>query len=125
MNSIRKTCAVDFDGTLCYDNFPFIGNPRYEIIDLIKRLKSTGWAIILWTNREGQLLKDAVEWCNNIGIELDAINANLPERTAFYGNDCRKIGADIYIDDKAINPLYNISELMNMLSSTIEDSNDI
>ena len=31
---------------------------------------------------------------------FDAVNENLPERIALYNNDCRKIGADYYIDDK-------------------------
>lgn len=31
------------------------------------------------------------------------VNENLPEMTEMYGNDSRKIGSDLYIDDKAEN----------------------
>lgn len=29
----RKIIAVDFDGTLCENKFPEIGNPNWELID--------------------------------------------------------------------------------------------
>ena len=32
---------------------------------------------------------------------FDYINENVPERIQRYGLDCRKIGADIYLDDRA------------------------
>lgn len=44
-----------------------------------------------------------VEWCRVRGLEFDAVNENLPEMTEMYGNDSRKIGSDLYIDDKAEN----------------------
>lgn len=50
-------------------------------------------------------MEDAVAWCKERGIEFDAVNENLPELIELYGNDCRKINADIYIDDKAVNPM--------------------
>lgn len=42
------------------------------------------------------------EGCKSWGLEFNAVNENLPEMTAHYGNDSRKIGADIYIDDKSL-----------------------
>ena len=39
------------------------------------------------------------------GLVFDMINENLPELVELYGNDCRKVNADIYIDDKAVNPV--------------------
>ena len=50
-------------------------------------------------------LEDAVAWCKERGLEFDAVNENLPELIELYGNDCRKINADIYIDDKAVNSM--------------------
>ena len=38
-------------------------------------------------------------------MECDAVNENLPERIEFFGGDCRKVGADVYIDDRAWNPI--------------------
>lgn len=104
MEGLRKVVAVDFDGTLCDVAFPDIGWPKPAVIGYVKYLKSVGWAVILWTNREGKLLEDAIKWCHDQGLYFDAVNQNLQERTDYFGNDCRKIGADLYIDDKSIHP---------------------
>ena len=45
-------------------------------------------------------MQQAVDWCKGIGLEFDAVNENLPCMIAIYGADPRKIGADVYIDDK-------------------------
>lgn len=75
---------------------------------LIKRRKQ-GNKIILWTCREGDRLQEAVEWCKSYGLEFDAVNENIPEMIEWYGNDTRKIGYDVLIDDKAINkPKYHV-----------------
>ena len=95
--------AVDFDGTLCKESFPYIGEPNQDIIDYIKMLKASGDKIILWTCRYGKQLKQAIKWCKEQGIEFDAINDNIKEQKKLYHNNCRKVYADIYIDDKAIN----------------------
>ena len=101
--------AVDFDGTLCESVFPGIGNPNIALIShLIKRRKQ-GNKIILWTCRVGDRLQEAVEWCKVYGLEFDAINENLPEMIEQWGNESRKVFADVYIDDKAVNkPKYCI-----------------
>ena len=75
---------------------------------LIKRRKQ-GNKIILWTCREGERLQEAVEWCQKYGLEFDAVNGNIPEMIEWYGNDTRKIGYDVLIDDKAVNkPKYHV-----------------
>lgn len=94
--------AVDFDGTLCFSNFPDLGEPNMDIIDFCLDEQIKGNKIILWTCRENELLAKAVEFCKEYGLVFDSVNANLPERIALYGNDCRKIGADYFIDDKNI-----------------------
>ena len=96
--------AVDFDGTLAEEvNFPKWGEPKKSNIEYIKNLKNEGNKLILWTCREGDALKMAVNWCRSIGIEFDAINENLSPKFQVenYGYNCRKIYADIYFDDKA------------------------
>ncbi|PKM70143.1 MAG: hypothetical protein CVU94_00675 [Firmicutes bacterium HGW-Firmicutes-19] len=95
--------AVDFDGTLCEDKWPAIGRPNKELIQRLKEARQVGQKVILWTCREDQLLKDAVAWCKSYGLEFDAVNANLPERIALYKTDPRKVGADLYLDDRAEN----------------------
>ncbi len=101
----NQVIAVDFDGTLCKQAWPEIGEENKELIRHLKKRKAEGARLILWTNREGDLLEEAVEWCRERGLEFDTVNANLPELIDLYKNDCRKINADIYIDDKAVNPI--------------------
>lgn len=94
--------AVDFDGTLCVDKYPEIGDPRPGVIDFVKSEQSRGAKLILWTCRCGEWLDAAVEWCREQGLTFDAVNENLPEHIALYDNDCRKVYADRYIDDRNI-----------------------
>ncbi len=96
-----KIIAVDFDGTLCESKWPEIGRANQPIINYLLLRKAEGDKLILWTCRTGQLLDDAVLWSLQHGLRFDAVNANLPERIAEYGNDCRKISADEYWDDKS------------------------
>lgn len=102
-----KIIAVDFDGTLCEDKWPEIGEPKIEVIDYLKTLGELGHKIILWTCRTGELLTQAVLWCNNNhGLYFDAVNQNLPEVIKQMGGDSRKIHADIYIDDKSLKDIH-------------------
>ena len=97
--------AVDFDGTLCKNAFPNIGELNYKLIDWCKEKQNQGNKLILWTCRNGQYLKEAIEACNSVGLFFDAINCNIDGRLEEYDwNDSRKVGADIYIDDKAYRP---------------------
>ena len=98
-----KSVAVDFDGTLCEDKYPEIGKPREDIISLVKWLKNRSCKIILWTCRCNDKLQQAIEWCKNHGIEFDAVNENLKEHIEKYNNNTRKVYADYYIDDRAVN----------------------
>ena len=98
--------AVDFDGTLIHGNkWPDVdGEVDTELIKYLIREQKQGAKIILNTCRTGEALQDAVVLCMAYGLEFDAVNENLPEMIKAYGSDCRKISADRYIDDKAINP---------------------
>lgn len=99
--------AVDFDGTLCLEAFPLIGEvtEKHKIIHkAIKHYSKEGHTIILWTCRTGDRLREAVEWCKEQDIPIDYVNENVPSFVKMYGDDCRKICADIYIDDRAVHP---------------------
>lgn len=96
----RKIHAVDFDGYLCRSVWPGLGKPVRWRIWWFKRLQRKGDILILWTCRAGAALAEAVEWCKQQGLVFDAVNENWPERVRLYGNDSRKIGADVYHDDK-------------------------
>ena len=49
--------AVDFDGTLCENKYPKIGEPNEQIIAYIRGMKKLGARLILWTCRAGKLLQ--------------------------------------------------------------------
>lgn len=99
-----KIIAVDFDGTLCYSNWPLLGEPNIPLINYLKNQRKEGNKLILWTCRAGNELTDAIDWCHKQGLTFDAINDNLPEVVELYGNNSRKITCDYYIDDRAILP---------------------
>lgn len=101
---MRRVIAIDFDGTLCTDRWPEIGEEIHPVVELAKLERKNGAALILWTCRCGELLDAAVAWCRERGLEFDAVNENLPERVAVYGSESRKIFADEYWEDKALGP---------------------
>ena len=81
------TIAVDFDGTLCEDRFPNIGEPKQDAIAWVKEQKNKGCMLILYTLRKDSLLRDALHWSQKHGIFYDYIAKD-------------KIHADIFLDDK-------------------------
>lgn len=96
-----KSYAVDFDGTLNFaGSYPELGEPNRELIQFLKERRQEGDKVILWTCREGSLLKSAVKFCKNYGLEFDAVNDNLRENTEYFGSNSRKVFADYYIDDR-------------------------
>ncbi len=102
---IDNIIAVDFDGTLCKNRYPDIGEPIQEVIDKLLEEQKNGAKLILWTCRCDQELTDAVEWCERHGIIFDAVNDHLPEMKETFGNNTRKIFAHQYWDDRAVNIL--------------------
>lgn len=98
--------AVDFDGTLSLGaKWPEVGAPNVPLIEYLKQKKAEGGRLILWTCRNGKDLEVAVDYCKKAGLEFDTVNENLPELIEAYGGDARKINADVYFDDKAVNPI--------------------
>jgi hypothetical protein len=95
--------AVDFDGILCKNKFPDIGEPNYEIISLVRQLIDQKHEVILWTTRNGEELTAAVDWCGERGLHFCNVNGPAPSNEAEYKDKyttpSRKIYADIYIDD--------------------------
>lgn len=100
--SSKIVVAVDFDGTLSISDFPGQGQPNRvlfkELMDVRDEI-----ILILWTCRVGIALTDAVAWCKEHGLEFDAVNENCQQSIEQY-TDCRKILADVYIDDRALRP---------------------
>lgn len=103
LSNLPIIVAFDFDGTITLkDEYPNIGTPNIDIINIIKSLQENNVKVILWSCREGVELNGAVTFCMAYGIKFDAINENLPVIQEYCGKDTRKIYADLYIDDKAI-----------------------
>ena len=95
--------AIDFDGTLVENEWPKIGKPKWQMINKVKELQQKGHIFILWSCREGKELKEAEVFLDSVGLHFEYINCNPTYRIEqFNGNDCRKIGADYYVDDKAL-----------------------
>lgn len=93
--------AIDFDGTICRNEYPEIGDPMPLAIESIKELKERGHDLILWTCRQGDLLDNAVRWCEEHGIPFDLVNEHEPNNLrAFGGVAGNKVFANIYIDDR-------------------------
>lgn len=114
--------AVDFDGTIVKDRYPEIGNFRFGARTVLKWLKQRGHILILNTCREcycdlvtareldwypthegGCTLNEAKDFLWSNGIHFDYTNRNAKHLIEQYG-DCRKIGADLYLDDKGFFP---------------------
>ncbi len=93
-----KIIAVDFDGTICENKFPYIGTLKPDVITVLARLKQEGVLLILWTCRQGEALQEAITVCQSNGIEFDAVNENVKELPFQTSN---KIYADIYLDDRS------------------------
>lgn len=100
-DSRGKIIAVDFDGCLCDSIYPECGEPNMGLIAMLKSFKRAGGRLILWTCREASSLQTAVNWCILQGLSFDAVNDNIEELKILYGNNSRKVYADLYIDDKA------------------------
>lgn len=95
------TRAVDFDGTLCRNEWPSIGAPNLALIHKLITRRLAGDKLILWTCREGERLQEALMWCQGHGLTFDAVNDGI---VLTDGVNTRKVWADVYIDDKAIRP---------------------
>lgn len=97
--------AVDFDGILCKDAFPKIGEPNYEVVSFVRELIDDGHEVILWTCRVDERLVEAVKWCHDRGVHFCAVNDNAPSNKAKYEKEyphgTRKVYADVYLDDKS------------------------
>lgn len=97
----KDIIAYDFDGTIVENAFPEIGDIKEDVVKEIREEKEKGSIIILWTCRSGEFLEDAVKFCKVNNIPIDYANENIPELDF---ETSRKIYADRYVDDRAINP---------------------
>jgi hypothetical protein len=102
--------AVDFDDTI-RDSFNK-GLDLTPIHDIVKRAKNIGCKIVIYTARNKSEWIEVTEYCNDIGIEYDAINEDvikLPKPTS------GKIYYNIFLDDRA-----GLRESFEILTSFVE-----
>ena len=110
--------AVDFDGTIVEHKYPSIGRERPFAIDTLLKLQADGHQLILWTVRSGDLLQEALKWCEKRGLEFWAVNSNLPQGGLFTDKPeaSRKIQADIFIDDANVGGLPEWGEIYELVT---------
>jgi len=90
----RDIIIVDFDGTLTLggrfwvetDEFP----PNQKMIDWTNKQYRKGNVIIIFTARPYEVMRETVAWLIKHGVKYHGINMDKP-------------GAQMYVDDKALN----------------------
>lgn len=95
-----RTIAIDFDGTIVDDiGFPEIGKVKPFAKKVINRIIESGNEVIIWTCREPSEIESFLLFN---GINYTTINENTKKLKNSWGNDPRKVGAYLFIDDKNI-----------------------
>lgn len=114
--------AIDFDGTIVKHEYPRIGKPIPFAIETLIKLQRDGHRLILWTVREGRLLQEAVDYCEERGLVFFAENENYRGETDEQPNAPRKLKAELFIDDRNLGGLPDwglIYEAINAMSSGV------
>ena len=108
--------AIDFDGTIAELSWPEPGALKKDADTYINILYNEGHIIIINTCRSGKYEGMAQDFLDYHGIKYHYINSNYPKLIRKYKQDCRKISADIYIDDKCLMGLPNTwEEIYNLI----------
>lgn len=118
----KLVLAIDFDGTIAEVSFPEVGAIRKDAAMYIRKLYDEGHYIIINTCRSGHAEGLAEEFLKYHMIPYHYINSNLPELIVEYKQDCRKISADYYIDDKCIMGLPSWREIYEIIQSKVDES---
>lgn len=91
--------GIDFDGTMVKQKYPYLGDPLDNAVEVVHKLMEAGHKIILYTMRSGDRLEEAVEYMEENGIVLWAVNENPSQK---YWTESPKIFCNMYIDDCAL-----------------------
>lgn len=96
--------VVDFDNTIAKysGDIKVIGEPIKKVIDLLKRLFEEGHIIVVYSGRP---TSEIVGWLNDQNIKVHKVNELLLIPFEDSVTPSGKMAYDVYIDDKAINPL--------------------
>ena len=111
-NHEERVYAIDFDMTIAYTQYPKIIKPLPYAIEVLRVLtKDPNSTLILWTCREGKTLQDALDFCELYGIKFDYVNENCKRNLDLFKVDCRKVSADVYIDDHSYQGIEGVEKL--------------
>ena len=92
-NPNDKLIAIDMDGVICHGEFWGEGEPEpnTEMIKKIWEWYKKGAHIIIYTGRQPKYYKETQSWLIKHEVPFHGIAMQ------------QKIGADLYLDDKALN----------------------
>ena len=108
--------AVDFDDTIAVnDCYPGIGAEVPGAIAGLHALVAAGHRIQIWTCRHGLALDNARAWLDARNVRYERMNENCPHLIAQW-NDTRKMGADLYVDDRNLGGLPAWGEIVNQVN---------
>ena len=116
------TISIDFDGTIVDEAFPGVGKMKPKANVFINKLYDQGCKILINTCRTGSYEGDAENFLKRMNISYHYINCNLPQSIEYFKQDCRKLSADVYIDDKCLMGLPDTwEEIYNIIQTKIEN----
>lgn len=118
----KKVIAVDFDGTICASEYPKLGKRIKGAKKYINKLHDDGFGIVINTCRTQIPSAKAIKWLKKEGINYDYFNCNVPERIEYFGMDCRKISADVYVDDKQVGELPPWKEIYKFIKNKYNET---
>jgi len=95
-----KIYAVDFDGTIVRDAFPEIGELYPQAVWALRMLHKFGNLISIWSCRCNHYQEDMEIFLEFNKVPFDYVNRNTDGQIDHWTWDCRKIFADVYIDDR-------------------------
>lgn len=120
------TIAVDFDGTIVEHRYPAIGKELPFATATLRQLMADGHKLLLWSVREGDTLREAIEWCNERGVRFYAANTYLDEddnesieTMDKNPNFSRKLKVDCFIDDRNVGGLPDWGAIYQIISRGI------
>lgn len=96
-----KRIVFDIDGTLCEERETFektLAKPIESTIDLINCCYDKGVFVLLYTGRSWLEYKATEKWLSENGVKYHTLI-------------CGKPIYDLWIDDRCLNPNYNIDEI--------------
>ncbi len=111
--------SVDFDGTIVEHKYPAIGKEQPFATMTLRQLMKDGHKLVLWSVREGELLDQAVKWCEERGVRFYAVNADIDEDASDHQGTkqfSRKIKADVFIDDRNVGGLPDWGTIYHLIS---------